>query len=113
MISNAMEKWLNDNLGTFDYPRENGRDSYSFRLQDYTDDQIRKVMTENSDIIGMHDLFEILRESAEDEEALAHLYGDENAATRRESIRRIRELQEKMAGLKDENEQEGLMYGKL
>lgn len=96
MISKDMEKWLNDNLGIFDYPRENGRDSYSFRLQDYTDDQIRKVMAENSDIIGMHDLFETLRESAEDEEALAHLYGDENAEARRESIRRIRAKQEEM-----------------
>jgi len=97
MISNAMEKWLNDNLGTFDYPRENGRDSYSFRLQDYTDDHIRKVMDEHADrIYGKYELFEILRASTRDEEVIAHLWGDESAEARRESIRRIREKQEEM-----------------
>lgn len=97
MISKDMEKWLNDNLGIFDYPRENGRDSYAFYLQDFTDEQIESVMDEHADrIIGPYSLFEILRASTRDEEVLAHLWGDESAEARRESIRRIREKQEEM-----------------
>lgn len=100
MITKDMENWLERNIGISDYPRENGMDSYSFRLQDFTDKQIRKVITTQK-IRHRWQLLAHLIGTSTDTEVVAHLFGDKDAASRAEDIRQIREMIDQTAEVED------------
>ena len=93
MISNKMTRWLTEAFGEFDYPQET--DNYLFRLQDITDNEIKKAVTENN-IKSWWQLRDFLLLSTKDEEVIAHLWGDKSAEARRQSIEQIRKAQERM-----------------
>lgn len=97
MISADMERWLVQHFGGFDYPRETGEDTYAFRLQDFTDAEIRKAVKQFKP--RWHwELIAYLRSQTEDEDVIAHLFGDRTAESRRQSIEQIRKIQEELHG---------------
>lgn len=95
MISETMNNWLIDHFGGFTYAYEN--ENYPFLLQDFTDEEVTKEVTQHG-VTEWEDLRKILLDSTKDEEVIAHLWGDTNAETRRESIRQVREMQARMKG---------------
>lgn len=91
MITSELEAWLNKNLGAFEYPQES--DTYSFRLQDFDDMQIESVL---SGITNRFDLFDRLRTGIQNQDIIAHLYGDTSAEARRNAINEFKNAQERM-----------------
>lgn len=114
MISNKMTRWLTEAFGEFDYPQET--ENYSFRLQDFTDSEIKKAVTDNS-IRSWWQLREFLIQASEDEEVIAHLWGDKSTEARQQSIEQIRKMQENLmlvsAPKKDDQAEIEDMLGKL
>ena len=93
MITKKMNDWLIEHFGEFVYGREN--ENYQFLLQDFSDKTISKVIADHN-VTDWIQLRNILIESTDNEEAIAHLYGDRNAAERWLSINTIKAMQAKM-----------------
>lgn len=90
MITDTMNGWLVDHFG-YDW----STDTYSFLLQDFSDEEVSETIEKNN-VKDWYELRDVLIQSSDNEEVIAHLYGDKSAEARQESIRKIKELQERM-----------------
>ena len=69
-----------------------GKYNYAIRLQDFSDEEVRKAITECQPK-DWYDIEDYLYKSA-DEEVQAHLKGFDSAEERRQMVARIKKLQE-------------------
>ena len=71
-----------------------GEHPYSELLQDFTNEDVKKVIAENA-VNNRFKLIEIFYEHSTDEEVRAHLKGFKSASERTLKIQRLKELQER------------------
>ena len=88
MISGVAINWLAEHFGEQEYP-------YTHTLQDFENIDIRSAIKEHG-VKDWDQLRAYLLSTTNNEEAIAHLWGDENAESRRQSIQAIKAIQEKM-----------------